>query len=54
MANGETRIIGAHGAGADEDRVALGPQAMGVGAGGVAGDPLRRTVRRRGTTVERR
>ena len=42
----------AHGAGADEDRVALGPQPVGVGAGRVAGDPLARAVGRGGAAVE--
>ena len=35
MAHGERRVVGAHGAGADEHGVALGPQAVGVGPGGL-------------------
>ena len=39
-AHGEGGVVGANGAGPDEDRVAVGPQPMGVEAGGLAGDPL--------------
>ena len=47
VADGQRRVVGAHGAGADEDRLALGAQAVGVGAGLGAGDPLARAVGRR-------
>ena len=52
VADGERRVVGAHGAGADDDRVALGPQPVGVAPRGVAGDPLARAVGRRGAAVE--
>ena len=52
VAHGQRRVVGAHGAGADEHGVALGPQAVGVGPGGVAGDPLARAVGRRGAAVD--
>ena len=54
VAHGEARVVGAHGAGADEDRVALGAQGVGVGPGLGAGDPLAGAVGRRGAAVERR
>ena len=54
MADGERRIVGAHGAGADEDGVALGAHAMGVGPRLVAGDPLARAVGRGGPAVDGR
>ncbi len=53
VANGQGRVVGADGSGADQDRVALGPQAVRVPAGVGAGDPLRGPVRRCGAAVER-
>ena len=53
VAHGERGIVGAHGAGADEDRVALGTQPVRVAPGGLAGDPLRRSVGRRRAAVGR-
>ena len=52
VADGERRVVDPDGACADEDRVALGAQAMRVVAGGLAGDPLRRAVGCSGRTVE--
>ena len=40
VADGERGVVGPHRAGADDDGVALGPQAVGVGPGLRAGDPL--------------
>jgi hypothetical protein len=53
-ANGQGGIVGAHRARSDENRPTLGPKAMGIEAGILAGDPLRRAIRRGGTTVEGR
>ena len=44
VSRGERRLVGESGAGADHDRLGLGPQAMGVGACGDTGDPARRPV----------
>ena len=52
VADGERRVVGPDGAGADEHGVALGPQAVGVGPGLGAGDPLARPVGRGGAPVE--
>ena len=54
VAHGQRRVVGSDRAGAHQDGVALGPQAVGVGAGLRRGDPLARTVGRRGAAVERR
>ncbi len=51
-AYGEGRIVGPHRAGADQHGVALGPQAVGVGPGQRAGDPLAGAVGRRRAPVE--
>lgn len=40
VADGQARIVGADRARAHHDGAALGPQAVGVGASGAAGDPL--------------
>ena len=53
QAHGEARVVGPHRAGADEDGVALGPQAVGVEPGLGAGDPLARAVGGGGAAVER-
>ena len=45
-------VVGPDGARADEDGVALGPQAVGVGPGRLAGDPPARAVGGRGAAVE--
>ena len=54
VAHGQRRVVGADRAGAHEDGVALGPQAVGVGPGRRAGDPLARAVGCGGAAVERR
>ena len=54
VADGEARVVGAHGAGADEDRVALGSERVGIGPGLGTGDPLAGAVGRGGAAVERR
>ena len=50
--HGEARVVGAHGAGADDDGVALGPQAVGVRPRLGAGDPLAGAVGGGGAAVE--
>ena len=55
VAHGQRRVVGPHGAGADDDGVALGPEAVGVGPGG--SDPVihwLRAVGRGGAPVEGR
>ena len=52
VAHGERWVVGPDRAGADEDGVALGPQPVGVGAGGRTGDPLARAVGGGGAAVE--
>ena len=54
VADGERRVVGADRAGADEHGLALGAQAVGVGAGLGAGDPLARAVGRRRAAVDGR
>ena len=53
-AAGQERVVGEDRERADEDRVALLAQAQGVLARGLAGDPLRVAVPRRGPSVQRR
>ena len=52
VADGERRVVGADRAGADEHGVALGTQAVSVGPGRLAGDPL--AASRRGPPSVRR
>ena len=52
VADREARPIRPRGAGADDDRLGLGAQPVGVGAGLDAGDPLRAAVGSRGPPVE--
>ncbi len=42
--DGELRIVGPDGSGADQHRVRGGPQPVGVGPGLLTGDPARRSV----------
>ena len=53
-ARGEARVVGEHGAGADQDRVARGALLVHALPGGGAGDPLARAVGGRGPAVEGR
>ena len=53
VAHRERRVVGAHGARTDDDRVALGAQPVGIGACRRAGDPLRRAVGRGDRPVDR-
>jgi hypothetical protein len=51
-ADGQARLVGDRGAGADDHRLGLCPQPVGVGAGRRAGDPLRAAVGGGGAAVE--
>jgi hypothetical protein len=52
VADGERRVVGPDRPGTDDDRVALGPQRVGVGAGLGAGDPLAGAIGGGGPAVE--
>ena len=49
----QRRIVGEHGPDADEDGVGTSPEALAVGTGAFAGDPLRPSVRGGDLAVER-
>jgi hypothetical protein len=53
-ASGQGWVVGSHCSRSDKNRPTFGPKAMGIETGILAGDPLRRAIRRGGTPVEGR